>query len=493
MNRPALLQQTGSGSAKAPAMVSLMVVGLGLAYVFANQIKTENYRNLLIGIVLLQALWVLYKWRIGVQVFLIYVVVEGFLINYFTGVPELNIVKDVLAVGLFGALALPLMVQRRISFLPSAPWLLPFFAFAVLYALQVFNPSLPSLMVGMIGVRVMLLYALLFPVGYWFFASSAHVFQFFSLFLLISVPVSLFGIVQYFLGPSWMLAMSPGFGRAIFYAHGFRPTAETSYFRTFSTFVQTGSFSNYLMLAMLVCAAGLVMQKFRRYRPALLALFVLHLAAMLTSGGRAPLVMTVVGMGLMTILYRRNLRVIPVMVLIPVVFWASLGLVGPAFVDRFETILDLGFFMERNVPLFYGWLSEAMATDWAGLGAGYATVASRHGGVTPLNVNVVENTLAKIRFEAGMPGFLFFLIFIVLFSIDVLAKSAQARDPEIRMLTTACAAYVFLNAVTVAIGTPFDTSPANIYIWFFAGFLTRVASWDQAEAAVRVSSGGVQA
>jgi hypothetical protein len=456
--------------------IALLLTGLALVavlYWLGQSIAMENYRKLIMGIVGLQVVAIAIWWRASVYLFSVFIVIEGFLINYFSNNPELNLMKDALVVTLFAALALRL-VTRGLFPVPVTRWMLPFFAFALIYLVQVFNPYLPNLLVGLAGVRATLLYFLLVPIAFWFFNSRETVLRFFGFQLVLSIPVSLFGIFQYYAGPQWMLSLSPGFARAVFYAYGERATAETSYFRTFSTFVQTGGFSQYLAAMMLLCVAAWLAPAFRRYRVWLAGIFVLQFLALLTTGGRGPFVMFFAATCLLLLLYRGAGRTAPLLVLAPLILWVSVFTIGTGFLERFETLLDIDEVQGRTSALGYGWLSQAMSEDWAGLGAGYASIASRHVGTTPLNSTVIENTLAKIRFEAGLPGFLLFLAFLLALMWEVIRAPNLARDQDLKWIATSCGVYVFVNLLTSITGTPFDTSPSNTYVWFFAGLLARL-------------------
>jgi hypothetical protein len=460
-----------------PALpVALLLAGLIVAvalYWLGQTIALENYRKLLIGIVALQVVAIVVWWRASVYLFSAFILVEGFLINYFHNNPELNLMKDALVITLFGALALRL-VTRGIFPFPVTRWMLPFFAFAAVYLAQVFNPYLPNLLVGLAGVRVTLLYFLLVPIAFWFFSSRETVLRFFSVQLALSAPVGLFGIYQYYAGPEWMVSLSPGFARAVFYAYGARASADTTYFRTFSTFVQTGGFSQYLMAMMLLCVAAWLAPAFRRYRIWLAGIFVLHFLALLTTGGRGPFLMFFAAAGLLLLLFRGAGRTAPLLILAPLLLWVSVSVVGSGFLERFETLLDIDEVQGRTSALGYGWLTRAMNEDWAGLGAGYASIASRHVGTTPLNGIVVENTLAKIRFEAGLPGFLLFLVFVLVMMWEALRVPGRVHDRDLRWFASCGGVYVFVILLTTVTGTPLDTAPSNTYLWLFAGFLARV-------------------
>lgn len=471
-----------------PAMLTLLFAVVAIWWA-APRVARENYRDLVVATLLGQAVWIFMRWRASVYAFMVYVIIEGFLINYFTGYTELNLVKDLFIVLLFSVMA-AVLITKRIIPMPAMSWLVPFGAFAAVYLAEVFNPRLPNIFVGLVGVRVTLLYFLLVPVAYFFFESRDRVLQFFKFMVAVSVPVSLFGIVQYIKGPEWMESLSPGFHRAVFYAFGLQPTKETIYFRTFSTFVHTGGFSQYLFFLMLITLALWALPAMRLHRSWIAAVFALQFLAQLTTGGRSSLIYFVVAVLMVIALQRGTIRLAPLLVLLPILFVGTIGVVGTGFVERYSSVLNMEYEQNRNMPLLTGWLAESMKADWAGLGAGYACIASRHVGVTTLNVGVVENTLAKIRFEAGMPGLVFYVVFVLSLMLYCLRQALQVRDVQTRWFSSACATFLIINLATVVMGTPFDASPTNVYLWFFTGFLARAPLLDEAAAPLHKTGKG---
>jgi hypothetical protein len=469
---PTIHDRIGQSRAGAPALVVVLLAVVSVWWL-SGQVARGSYRNILIAVVLFQTLWVFFRWRVGVYAFMVYVIVEGFLVNYFYTVPELNLLKDVYVASLFGVVTVT-TVPRGIFPIPRTSWILPFGLFGLVYTAQVFNPHLPNILVGLIGLRVSLLYALLVPVGYWFFDSRERSIRFFVFLTLISIPVAAFGIFQYFAGPGWLISLSPGFARAVFYASGGPGRSGGYYFRTISTFVQTGGFSIYLCFMMLVAVAQFSMASLRKERWWIIAAFGLQFLATLTTGGRGPLVLFFAGLVLLVTMQGRMARLLPIVAILCALFIGSVILLGPMVAERFATLLDIEGVQARNVPLMVGWLYEAMNSDPAGMGAGYATVASRHAGATPLNYSVVENTFARIRFETGLPGLALYVIFILALVRECIRVPQKTPDRELNWLASACAAFLLVNIfLSLPWGTPFDTSPTNVYLWFFLGFMAR--------------------
>jgi hypothetical protein len=174
------------------------------------------------------------------------------------------------------------------------------------------------------------------------------------------------------------------------------------------------------------------------------------------------------------------MRLAPVLLLLPLFFYATTLLLGTGFLDRFSTLLDADLIRERNMPLVSG-IQEAMNSDWAGLGAGATSTASRHVVETALNVGAMENGLSKERYEAGLPGLILYVIFLVSFLFTCIRQAFQVPDPRVRWFATPIAAFLILQVILVPIGTPFDVSPTNVYLWFFAGFLGRAATLRSSE------------
>lgn len=469
----------------------MIIVVVVLAWWVSQQLLRDSYRTLIAAAIAFQVAWVVVSWRASIYVFMVYVVVEGFILNYFHTMAELNLLKDLFVCSLFAILAVRLTIEHR-PIVPRSLTILFLIPFAVVYVAQVFNPHLPNILVGVVGVRVVLLFILLIPVGFHFFESTKDVVRFFVFLEMISLPVAAFGIFQYFAGPAWMISLSPGFSRAIFYAVATNVRVDEFYFRTFSTFVQTGSFSTYLWFMMVVSVALFNFPSLRLHRTWIVAAFCFQFVALLTTGGRTAFVLFFVTLIIVVLLRRRILRLVPAFTIAVLLFLGAIAIGGPALEGRFATLLDFDTVRARQFSLGQGWLAGAMASDPVGLGAGYATIASRHAGQTDLNSNPVENTLARIRYETGLVGFVLYLFFIGVFTWDCLRLSQATSQTELRWLSVCCSAFMVTNFLALPFATPFDTSPTNVFLWFLFGFLLRVP-YLEAAPSTRLDLGSVPA
>jgi hypothetical protein len=91
-------------------------------------------------------------------------------------------------------------------------------------------------------------------------------------------------------------------------------------------------------------------------------------------------------------------------------------------------------------------------------------------------MGAVENGLAKMRFEAGLPGMLLYAYFLLSFALTTAGQALRVQDARVRWLATPIAAFLILSVSFTPLGTPFDVSPTNVYLWFFAGFLGRATT-----------------
>lgn len=427
----------------------------------------ERYPMLLLaGLGVLQLSVTLFRWRLSVYLLTVYVMIEGFIVNYYAGKGVLNLVKDGLILSVFLALLfMALGIRQRI--VPKTSWMIPLVAYGVTYVVQVFNPNLPSVMVGVIGVRVALLFCVLFAVGYCFFNHAGEVARFLRFQTLLSIPLSAFGIVQYFTGPGLLLAISPGFERAIYYAEGESRRQVT--FRTISTFASTGGFANYLMITTLLTVACLTTVKSRLWRAITLVAILLQMLALLTTGGRGPAVLLLLGVLLAFLLMRKLHKAVLFGSLAVMMFWIGLQAMGPGLLKRYGVILEWETVRSRNTPLLMQFYA-AMQSPMEGLGSGRTSSASyRYAPEMPMIP--VENQFAKARYEIGLFGVMIFALLVGLIAVEVTYLTVRVRHPALRAVASCTAACVLVMVIIMPIGMPLDIPPLNFFFWFLLGMI----------------------
>lgn len=458
----------------------VLLVVLALPWL-AMRVAYQQYVPLIVGVFIFADICFTFAWwRASVYLFAVYVLVEGFVINTYS-LPTLNLLKDAQLLLIFFRLALSL-VARRMFPVPHTGWVIPFFMFAVYYLAEIFNPLLPSMLVGLIGARVTLLFFLCFIVGYWFFNDRVQVMRFLRFHNWVSIPISAFGVVQYFTGPDLLLRISPGFERAIFYANDPKNPEAGFYFRTISTFASSAGLSQYLWVAAILSLA--LMLTSPRPGDKLMARVALLAQAcgMLSTGGRGPFILLFVSVFLAFWLMRRLRQAFLSATLLLACLLVSMIFLGPVVQARFASIFDLEMIRDRNTALAVGEFEGSMQSPVVGLGAGIGCAAANR--LDP-NLAVVgsENQFARMRNEGGLAGLALFLALTVTLFVETLRQARLLHDPQLQVIGCLAATIPLINILLFPIGQPLDIPPTNFYFWFLLGLLLALLRIEAAEAA----------
>ncbi len=236
------------------------------------------------------AVWAFRRWRPAVQVAMVVLVLEG-AVRKWLFVQAQDIIyfgKDVLLLAAYGGF---FAHRRRLRdrWMPPAPALYATLFFAALYGLlEVFNPRLPNFFVGLIGFKSYFLYVPLLFVVPAVFPTDAALARGLRRFLLLSIPVGLLAVAQFF---------SPADSILNTYA---RPTYDpisavtfgsSSYVRVTGTFSFISGYSAYLTAIVMLALAALATTRWR-FRGNLAVYLALGLAilGMLMTGSRGPVV-----------------------------------------------------------------------------------------------------------------------------------------------------------------------------------------------------------
>ena len=145
------------------------------------------------------AVWSFRRWRAALQLALVLLVFEGAIRKWLLpGAQDLiYFAKDVLLLGVYAGF-LRDRARLRIRF-PALPLLyIPLGITALLGLMQVFNPALPNLLVGLSGFKAYFFYVPLLFVVPAAFPSDAALYRFLRLYVLIAIPVGLLATAQFF-------------------------------------------------------------------------------------------------------------------------------------------------------------------------------------------------------------------------------------------------------------------------------------------------------
>ncbi|HEY0513855.1 MAG TPA: hypothetical protein VGH73_18240 [Thermoanaerobaculia bacterium] len=432
------------------------------------------------------AVWALRRWRVAVQLVLVLLIFEGAIRKWLVpGAQDLvYFAKDVLLLGVYaGSLRDGPGLRRR---LPALPILYAPLALSVLLGLlQIFNPALPNLLVGIFGFKAYFFYVPLLFVVPAAFPDDAALYTFLRRYALLAIPVGLLGIAQFF---------SPSTSALNTYAR----SSEDAYVATFgsSTYVRvTGTFSfitgytAYLLTAVILILTLLAAGRWRFRRHLLLfGALGMTLLGMLMSGSRGPVLLLIVLFPFywwLAVIRERGGgaafgRLVIVLALVAGVLAATGGKAIDAFLGRAAGVADVA--SRVNAPLLSPWelLPEAGLLGF-GIGATHQTAATLAPGVVPyswLHGLAVEVESGRIILELGPLGFLLVYFVRLYLALYAFGQARALRTRFHRALATA-SFLVFLAAIPG--GVVFDVT-SDIYYWFFGGLLMLVVRLDRETA-----------
>jgi len=446
-------------------------------------------RLLFLAVAAAAGLWSFRYWRRAVQLAMVLLVVEGALRKWvLPGAQDLiYFAKDGLLLAAYAGF-LSSDGARRARGVVRDPLLIGLIVFSTLIgAIEIFNPSLPSVLVGLLGFKAYFFYVPLLWVVPATFESRADLWRFLYLYALLAIPLGLLALLQFGSPASSALntyARTGGSTGAI------STFGSSSYVRVTSTFSYITGYVSYLFATVLLILSLLstIQWHFKRYY-VLYGAFGLTLIGMLVSGSRAPVLMFAVTF--------------------PLYWWMTTGRDRQNFLAITRVLVVLGVFAlilaygaDDIVNAFYGRAASShdvagrilspflqpfeLAGDSGLLGYGIGATHQAASllvsdGETPVNWLpglIVEDESGRVMIETGILGFLAFYgirIYLVLMAFRL---AMGMRDRFCRSIGVACLLFFLTHLPT---GIIFNVT-ASLYFWFFGGLLFLVARLDQQTA-----------
>jgi hypothetical protein len=442
------------------------------------------------------ATWAVFRWRQAVQVVMVLLVVEGAIRKWlFPGAQDLvYLTKDILLLGVYGGF---LRARPRVRYRP--PRLVTFYAVLVLVALfgllQILNPQLPNLLVGVFGFKAYFMYVPLLFVVPAAFPSDRELLVFLRRYIVLSIPVGILAAMQFVSSSSSMLNV---YARTEEGASGYATTFGSSEFvRVTATFSYITGYGSYLVAITILILAYLAAARWRLRRSVVIYTALgTCLLGMLMTGSRGPVLMlgllfpiywwlAVVRGGQGRVTFPRLLLGITLLA----VLLRSVG--GDALAAFRGRAAGSGEELQARIilPFTTPWiiLPEAGVLGY-GIGATHQTATVVAKGIVPyswLNGLAVEAESGRVMIELGPVGFVLFYFLRVYLIIFALRQVLQMRTGFHRALATACLLF-FLAQLAGSI--VFDVT-ADLFFWFFGGLLLLVIRLDRVAVAVAAGAG----
>jgi hypothetical protein len=225
-------------------------------------------------------------WRSGAYLFFAWLLFEDLIRKYMGNNMYVYFGKDALIGATYVAL---LMARYRGEAVPrfKVPFKFAFGLFFLLGLAQVFNPGAPSILYGLLGLKVYFYYVPLMFVGYAMLRTERDLHRFLVATMGLAAPVALLGVLQSVLGLNFLNPHSGAEIEELSHLVRYTPSG-VAVPRPPSVFVSDGRFADYLTLA-LVLALGtagylLVRRTTRGRRIVFPALALIGLATMVTGG-----------------------------------------------------------------------------------------------------------------------------------------------------------------------------------------------------------------
>ena len=229
-------------------------------------------------------------WRTGFYLFFVFMMFEDLPRKYLGNNVYLFFGKDVLLGFVYLSFYLAVRRRREKTFRP--PFLLFFSLFFFLGVLQIFNPYSPSILYGLLGLKLYFYYVPLLFVGYALIRNDEDLRKFLAINAALAGVIGGLGIVQaivgqQFLNPEHLAPELENLGNL----SKISPLTHQIVYLPDSVFVSAGRFAIYLTVAVIVLAgaAGYLLLHTVRGRKTVLVAFGVLGTAVLLSGSRGTI------------------------------------------------------------------------------------------------------------------------------------------------------------------------------------------------------------
>jgi hypothetical protein len=293
--------QLGVGSIGGKRQIQGLIMGLvvlGVTWEMAAWIIAGSNQTLTMGGVSLVfgalVVYIMADWRSGVLLFLIWIVFEDLARKYLGNSMIVYFAKDFL----IGSAYLSYYLDRRRRQVETfkIPFLIPLMIFFWFAVIQVFNTWSPSILYGLLGLKVYFYYAPMMLLGYAMLERPEDLDRLLVVAVAAGIFVAALGVAQSVLGISFLTPddIAPEL-HALTHVSRMSPVTHQEVFVTSSVFVSAGRFSMYLILLWILAMGAQGYLLLSRRRSAIygfLAIGVVTTAVMIT-GTRTPFVFVI--------------------------------------------------------------------------------------------------------------------------------------------------------------------------------------------------------
>jgi hypothetical protein len=492
----------------------VLAVSLLLAWQLGTKIAVGDNEFLIYSAVLAAGagaiVATLHNWRFGFYIFFFWMMFEDLFRKYMGNGPALFFGKDILL--LFVYLSYFIAVRRRREKL-FRPEFLPFFMlFFWLGVGQLFNQHSPSILYGLLGLKIYFYYVPLLFIGYSLIRTDEDLMRFLKVNAWLTIPVCVVGITQSIVGNSFL---NPGqLAPELQDLGDLQKTNSAGQIFNLpdSIFVSAGRYTQYLPIAFILAmgATGYLLMYSRRNRGlAFLTMGMAGIAALL-SGNRGCTVAVVLTMVLLSVGFlwgapwqfrqghrvlkavRRSFVVAVAAVVIAVVFFPETA--GSRVAYYAETLLPSGNNFEVTNRAWDYPMANLMAAftrpNWVlGNGIGTASLGTQYvkklTGTTPPPIGVEEGYAALIV-QMGIIAPFVWLLWTCALIYYSWKKIRTLRGSRFFPVALCIGWYTFLLLFLWTYGSlvSFENYTCSVFLWLLIGVLARLPELNDSPPAV---------
>ncbi len=414
-------------------------------------------------------------WRILFVLIFLEIFVDGFFVYCFFFYTGMHFIKDfVLALTfLFFLLQEPFQEWfNRLGKELGAGAVFCMFALITTGILSIFNAETPSLIRGLLGLKLQFLPWLIIPLCYAYFDNVQVIEKFFKILVWSSVPINILGLMQYAFGPGFMVGtFGPGFINNTQIAMIGGDYSGKTFVRIVGTFAASSLYGEFLVFTIIICFAFFSSRTKARW-PWILAI-AQNFVCLLGTGSRGALLCLICMFLIFSKMLKRARSMAVGFLLFGVVLYVAFAVLGSPVSARFKDAMSVKIIRERTIDTTHKMFFRFLERYPFGKGIGSASQASRYLGKLEGEYELVENYPSKLLHEIGIVGVIFFYILIIL----LIARwfywaSAFKEENQAFLFFIALSAY-FIGSLIA--GTFPDTPPASILFWACLGILPRIS------------------
>lgn len=353
--------------------------------------------------------------------------------------------------------------------------------FSALVFLNMFNPNVSTLRVGLIGLKVWAMYIPMFFIAYNLVDSKEDLAALTNTLVVIALAPCILGILQ-------ALLIYSGHEQTAYSIYGQAAGPATQNFaklrignlqlsRVPSTFTFVTQYSNFTYAMIPLAFAQLQYRKGFGFKTLLLII----LAAFL-SGSRSAFLFVPVLLALIYGINRGIGGVIKGLITVSVILVPFAVLFFGDFFSLFEIISQLTIHYWDEVVI--GHIGTALSTTFLGMGTGMSTGPSRHAFANE-RFYAIENYYAKAIMELGVIGLATLLVIFGFLIYQGYKNHESLKDKYLRAYSAGLLGYILLMLGQSVKGFALDLDPSNVYFWFFSGILFKLKNLDEDERAKR--------